>query len=104
MVRLPPPFSDRLALLTGSVANRPSQKLAEIVISKTDVVCLHLFNKIHPTCQFPHTGVRKGAVMALGQFCSGFHTLLQEAGAEDKTACMCRLVENARKKPATLFT
>ena len=26
--------------------------------------------------------------MALGQFCSVFHTLLQEAGAEDKTACM----------------
>ena len=43
------------------------------------------------TRQFPHTGVRKGAVMALGQFCSGFHSLLQEAGAEDKTACMWRI-------------
>ena len=26
--------------------------------------------------------------MALGQFCGVFHNLLQEAGAEDKTACM----------------
>ena len=49
-----------------------------------------LVNKIRATCQFPHTGVRKGAVMALGQFCSGFHSLLQEAGAEDKTARMYR--------------
>ena len=30
--------------------------------------------------------------MALGQFCSVFHNLLQEAGAEDKTACMFILV------------
>lgn len=28
--------------------------------------------------------------MALGQFCNGYHSLLQEAGAEDKTACMYR--------------
>ena len=47
-----------------------------------------LLVKPYWTCQFPHTGVRKGAVMALGQFCSVFHDLLQEAGAEDKTACM----------------
>ena len=49
-----------------------------------------LLTKFDAACQFPHTGVRKGAVMALGQFCSGFHSLLQEAGAEDKTACMWR--------------
>ena len=30
--------------------------------------------------------------MALGQFCSVFHDLLQEADAEDKTACMFVLV------------
>ena len=30
--------------------------------------------------------------MALGQFCCVFHNLLQEAGAEDKTACMFILV------------
>ena len=51
------------------------------------LVC-KIVSKPYWTCQFPHTGVRKGAVMALGQFCSVFHNLLQEAGAEDKTACM----------------
>lgn len=45
--------------------------------------CLYI---IHATCQFPHTGVRKGAVMAVGQFCKGFHNLLLETGTEDKTA------------------
>lgn len=44
------------------------------------------FKEVLKLIQFPHSGVRKGAVMALGQFCSGFHSLLQEAGAEDKTA------------------
>lgn len=44
------------------------------------------FKEVLKLIQFPHTGVRKGAVMTLGQFCSGFHSLLQEAGAEDKTA------------------
>ncbi|XP_020631239.1 importin-4-like [Orbicella faveolata] len=44
------------------------------------------FKEVLKLIQFPHTGVRKGAVMALGQFCSGFHSLLEEAGAEDKTA------------------
>ncbi|XP_022799795.1 importin-4-like [Stylophora pistillata] len=43
------------------------------------------FKEVLKLIQFPHSGVRKGAVMALGQFCSGFHSLLQEAGAEDKT-------------------
>lgn len=56
-------------------------------LSGTNCVSLSFVNKSHSTRQFPHTGVRKGAVMALGQFCSGFHSLLQEAGAEDKTAC-----------------
>ena len=51
------------------------------------MVC-KIVSKPYWTCQFPHTGVRKGAVMALGQFCCVFHNLLQEAGAEDKTACM----------------
>ncbi|XP_068697755.1 importin-4-like isoform X2 [Montipora foliosa] len=43
------------------------------------------FKEVLKLIQFPHTGVRKGAVMAVGQFCRGFHHLLQEAGAEDKT-------------------
>nr|XP_058944233.1 importin-4-like [Pocillopora verrucosa] len=44
------------------------------------------FQEVLKLIQFPHPGVRKGAVMALGQFCNGYHSLLQEAGAEDKTA------------------
>jgi len=56
------------------------------------VLVCKIVSKPYWTCQFPHTGVRKGAVMALGQFCSVFHNLLQEAGAEDKTACMFILV------------
>ncbi|XP_032225458.1 importin-4 [Nematostella vectensis] len=34
--------------------------------------------------QFPHTGVRKGAVTAMGQFCCVLHKALEETGAEDK--------------------
>ena len=40
--------------------------------------------------------------MALGQFCSGFHSLLQEAGAEDKTACMLLTESHINVKRMTL--
>ena len=64
-----------------------SYLLHGLFIMDLSLVC-KIVSKPYWTCQFPHTGVRKGAVMALGQFCSVFHNLLQEAGAEDKTACM----------------
>ncbi|XP_078355887.1 importin-4-like, partial [Oculina patagonica] len=61
------------------------------------------FKEVLKLIQFPHTGVRKGAVMALGQFCSGFHTLLQQAGAEDKTALQ-RMLSTAIPTFITVIT
>ncbi|CAH3171023.1 unnamed protein product [Porites lobata] len=61
------------------------------------------FKEVLKLVQFPHTGVRKGAVMALGQFCSVFHNLLQEAGAEDKTALQ-RMLSTAIPTFITVIT
>ncbi|XP_015777738.1 PREDICTED: importin-4-like [Acropora digitifera] len=61
------------------------------------------FQEVLKLVQFPHTGVRKGAVMAVGQFCKGFHNLLLETGTEDKTA-LRRMLNTAIPTFITVIT
>ncbi|XP_031560296.1 importin-4-like isoform X2 [Actinia tenebrosa] len=53
--------------------------------------------------QFPHTGVRKGAVTALGQFCVVFHKVLEESQTQDRTPLQ-RLVATTVNLYITVIT
>ncbi|KAK3745056.1 hypothetical protein QZH41_014548, partial [Actinostola sp. cb2023] len=53
--------------------------------------------------QFPHTGVRKGAVTALAQFCCVLHKVLEETSTQDKTALQ-RLVTTTVTVYITVIT